>query len=165
VSVLDLCTGCGQPVGDYDLDGREGPDGRRWHRSCRWWRLTHTGARPPVQNAEVRSHRMRQAGVTDEWRTAFAWLARQAKVPRLEAISVIATPLYPDRRSRPDVGAVFPAVKAAIDGLVDAGVIPNDTEDRVVQMTMTRAGTHSHPGLELTIYEEPYVSSTEVPHP
>lgn len=35
----------------------------------------------------------------------------------------------------PDIGACYPSVKAAIDGLVDAEVIPDDTGAHLVRLT------------------------------
>jgi len=54
----------------------------------------------------------------------------EAKIPRLEKIGISATPVMPDRRFQ-DTAACNPAVKAAIDGIVDSGVIPDDTWDHL----------------------------------
>jgi hypothetical protein len=66
-----------------------------------------------------------RARLTQEWRTQFAQLCAVQKVrPMLwvlvEVLQVCAT------NRLPDPGACLPAAKAAIDGLVDAGVIPDD---------------------------------------
>ena len=38
---------------------------------------------------------------------------------------------YPDRRRR-DVHNLYPTIKAAIDGMVDAGVLPDDSDTHLV---------------------------------
>lgn len=53
-------------------------------------------------------------------------MAKAARIPRLDHCEIIVTQELRDRRSLPDLGACFPAVKAAIDGLVDAGVLVDD---------------------------------------
>lgn len=97
------------------------------------WLLEHQ-ARPLTLNAERAAHWRQHRATTAEWREAFAWLARAKHVPRLDRIQVTVTPVLADRRSQ-DVGACFPSVKAAIDGLVDAGVIPDDTPAHMARLT------------------------------
>lgn len=95
-----------------------------------YWELTY-GARPWLLNAEraggargIGGHYGR-AEKAAEWRGAFAMLCLEQKVPALQWLHVEATQTCRDRRM-PDIGACFPAVKAAIDGIVDAGVVPDD---------------------------------------
>lgn len=90
----------------------------------RSWDLIHE-ARPLPMNAYRRLHFRQRAAYDLEWRQAFGWMARQARIPRLDA--VLVTVAQECRRPPlPDVGASFPTAKAAIDGLVDARVIPDD---------------------------------------
>jgi crossover junction endodeoxyribonuclease RusA len=60
-----------------------------------------------------------------EWRDKFKELAEEAGIPRLAIMYIEATPNLKDRRFQ-DTAACNPAVKAAIDGIVDAGVVPDD---------------------------------------
>jgi hypothetical protein len=53
-------------------------------------------------------------------------LAKSEKIPEMEWISVTVEPHQKGGRLQ-DVGACNPAVKAAIDGIVDAGVLPDDS--------------------------------------
>jgi crossover junction endodeoxyribonuclease RusA len=99
------------------------------------WELEYR-ARPWLLNEEraggkrgVGGHRGR-ATLTREWRDAFAELALLHKVPPLETLEVEVFPICRDRR-RSDVGNVYPAAKAAIDGLVDGGIVPDDSDDYV----------------------------------
>jgi hypothetical protein len=47
----------------------------------------------------------------------------------------VATPMMKNRAGLQDTGGCFPAVKAAIDGLVDAGLLPNDGPAVVKRLT------------------------------
>lgn len=102
--------------------------------AVRTWTLTHLD-RPWTINIERNWHFHRRAAAVKEWRMAFWALANEAKVPRLDRIAVTVLPLYRNHNGRPDVGAVAPAAKAAIDGLVDAKVIPDDNPDHLVSLT------------------------------
>ena len=60
-----------------------------------------------------------------------------------------------DRRRRSDVGNVYPAAKAAIDGLVDAGVIPDDNDRYVEAITFRPSLILGHAGLRLLVTGSP----------
>jgi len=64
-------------------------------------------------------------GKTRPWRKAAATLARAAKIPRCQRITVELYFTPPDRRVRDPINLI-PCVKAVEDGLVDAKVIPDD---------------------------------------
>lgn len=91
-------------------------------------------SRPLTTNAERRGNRWGRAEHVKEWRDAFAWLARKERVPPMRWISVVAQPAQKRGRLQ-DTAACNPSVKAAIDGLVDAGVVPDDTGERVREIT------------------------------
>jgi len=116
------------------------------------------GERPWTSNAERRWHHMERAAKTRDTREAFGWMAKIQHVPALAAIEVYATPLAKDRRWRQDVGACFPAVKAAIDGLVDAGVLPDDNPQFVRALTFYPAEIGDMDGLRLQIEEVDFVA-------
>ena len=111
--------------------------------------------RPWTSNAERRWHHHERARVVREARERWAWLALAERIPPLKRISVEATPLRPNNRSMPDVAACYPAVKAAIDGLVDAGVIPDDNPHCVICVTFRAPVVADRDGLRLVIVEEP----------
>lgn len=102
------------------------------------WRLAYD-KRPWTINAERRWHPMVRARHVREWREAFAWQAKQARMPRpiRHPVIVTAHPYLCDRRAQ-DAGAAFGAVKAAIDGLVDAGVLAGDGPDHVAGILLLR---------------------------
>ena len=86
--------------------------------------------RPWTTNAERAGNRWERAKLTKEWRTGFQLLAKSEKIPPMAWITVTVEPHQKGGRLQ-DVGACNPAVKAAIDGLVDAGVLPDDSPEFV----------------------------------
>ena len=84
--------------------------------------------RPWTTNFERSKNRWVRAELTKEWRTAFCLLAKQAKIPRLQTIEVDVKVFQKGGRLQ-DVASCNPAVKAAIDGLVDAGVLVDDSPE------------------------------------
>jgi hypothetical protein len=68
-------------------------------------------------------------------------------------VSVLALPVLATARSRPDTAACYPAVKAAIDGLVDAGVIPDDDPEHVVEIRFAAPAIGSHDSLTIVVAE------------
>lgn len=80
-------------------------------------------------NAERRMHWSRRARLTKEMREAGWGIALAYKAPRLSKALVTVTPHQSKRGPLADSHAFYPAVKACVDGLVDARVIPNDTQD------------------------------------
>ncbi len=96
--------------------------------------LEDHGSRPLTVNKVATMHRQQWAALTRDQRLVWQLIARQRKVPALGRISVTAEPLHKDRRSPQDVAACAPAVKAAIDGLVDAGVVEDDSPEFVTSV-------------------------------
>lgn len=87
--------------------------------------------RPWLLNAEraggqrgVGGHHGR-ARLVRTWRRAFADECLAQRVPALQWLTVEVSQICRDKRM-PDIAACVPAVKAGIDGIVDAGVIPDD---------------------------------------
>ena len=89
--------------------------------------------RPFTINAERRMHHMERARHVREWRTLSATLAKRKRIPSLTAVHVHSHPHLKGRLQ--DADACHPAVKAIIDGLVDAGVIPDDDPRYVKAVT------------------------------
>lgn len=88
--------------------------------------LTTLG-RPPTLNRVVRMNSIGQRSkITREWRDAATELWSYHDVEIIPPVEVIATPLHRNRLSPQDAGACLPAVKATIDGAVDAGLLADD---------------------------------------
>lgn len=109
--------------------------------------------RPLTTNAERAGNRWGRASHVKEWREAFAWLARRQHVPRMAWINVTAQPVQKRGRLQ-DTAACNPSVKAAIDGLVDAHVVPDDTGDFVREIRFLPC-TRGEDALTLILEGEP----------
>lgn len=92
-------------------------------------------ARPMSLNTERAGNRFQRAPLVKEWRDAYRLLALEERIPPLEWVHVEARPQYRTARSLPDTAACVGSVKAAIDGLVDAGVLPDDGPELVRRVT------------------------------
>lgn len=90
--------------------------------------------RPWTTNAERAGNRWERASLVKEWRHGFELLAKSEKIPPMSWITVTVEPHQKGGRLQ-DVGACNPAVKAAIDGIVDAGVLPDDSSQFVRSLT------------------------------
>lgn len=103
-------------------------------------RLTLPG-RPPLTNAERSGHWRAHREATRAWRETAGWAAKAGRCSAIVGpVTVTSWPTYRTGRSWPDVGAWAPALKAVVDGLVDAGILPADTADIVRYV-------HYHPPL------------------
>lgn len=76
-------------------------------------------------NANDRMHWRPKAERTAELRKAGWAVAKRQKVPALDQAHVLAV-IRPASRRRCDPANFYPSVKAGVDGLVDAGVLPDD---------------------------------------
>jgi crossover junction endodeoxyribonuclease RusA len=81
--------------------------------------------RPPL-TANQRLHWAAKAKLTRELRGGAA--ATTAHVPSMELCQVELTWFVTDKRRR-DVDNLMPTLKALCDGLVDSGIVPDDTPD------------------------------------
>lgn len=90
--------------------------------------ILHFPGRPPRVNTDRRNH-WRKETVTTEYRynAAVLCMNKRTLVPPVE---VHAQPITKDNR-RADAGACFEVVKAIIDGIVDAQLLPDDGPDIV----------------------------------
>ena len=91
---------------------------------ARVWVISVPG-RPVTENAFRRMHFHARSDYSLQWKHAAEVLAREAKIPSLESMHIIVRP-FVTRRPFPDVAACASTVKACIDGLVDAKVVPDD---------------------------------------
>ena len=115
------------------------------------WHLLHR-ARPFTPNEDRNAqHWGRRASLTKHWREAFAALAREAEIPRCDRIMVAAIHERRNRASMPDIGGCYPTVKAAIDGLVDAGVIPDDGPAYLTRLIFLAPQVSGRDGLRLVV--------------
>ena len=110
--------------------------------------LSHTGKTMTV-NRERSGNLWEHRKHTKEWRMIFALLAKQAKMPRLAWCDVIVKPRQRMGKLA-DCGAIMPSAKAAIDGIVDASVLPDDGPEFVRSLKF-EAPVRGETGLDLLI--------------
>lgn len=116
----------------------------------RWALRDYT--RPVTLNGERKMSRWERAEFVRQTRADFAVLARAQRIPRLRAVAVTAVPHLRDH-NRQDVAGCLPSVKAAIDGLRDAGVLDDDGPDHVRAVTFLPPVCGDTDGLELIVAE------------
>ena len=77
---------------------------------------------------------------TQALKNAAFMLARQAKIPHLERVAVTVEYQPPDRRHYDAENKCAPSGKACIDGIVAAGILPDDESPRYVTKVTCRIG-------------------------
>lgn len=93
--------------------------------------LDGNGTAPLTLNQRL--HWAEKARRTRIVRDAVAWRARAAKIGRREHVVVQLHYVPPDRRQR-DPSNLMATQKPAVDGLVDAGVVPDDIPAYVTEL-------------------------------
>jgi len=119
----------------------------------RSWRIEF----PPRQkllNANQRLNHHARNRITQQLRGDAFKLAKYHKVPRLMRARIDAIYEPPDRRKR-DAGNYYPTYKAAIDGFVDAGVLPDDDSEHCKGPFMDIGERHAGGRIVLLITELP----------
>jgi len=101
-------------------------------------------------NSNQRLHRMAQAKLTKTWRQASATAAHGLE-PFTTQVHIIAH-IFKPRGGRWDPNNLWPTVKAAVDGLVDAGLLADDDHKHLIGPDM-RAGGKGNPEIVLEIRE------------
>lgn len=91
-----------------------------------------TGMRPLTHND--RMHWRRRADAVKTIRGQVAAHARNPRIPAAEHITVQLHYAPGDRRSVTDAPNLTATSKPAIDGLVDAGIVPDDTDKHVTEL-------------------------------
>lgn len=80
-------------------------------------------------NANQRLHWATRSQRTRAWRYAASYAARQADLPKhLPNAHILITLGFPDARRR-DVGNLQPTAKALVDGLIDYGLLVDDSDE------------------------------------
>lgn len=72
--------------------------------------------------------------MTQTWRHAFRLLAMVQKPEPWQQAHIVVDCRV--KHPLPDTGNNYPAAKAALDGLIDAGVLPDDSAQHVLSITM-----------------------------
>lgn len=93
------------------------------------WVITYL-AQPWSANAARRLHWRAEAKLVKQWRTDVCWLAKAQRIPTMERVR-ISGKVSQQRGVLADQFSYAPAFKAAVDGLVDAGVVADDDQTHV----------------------------------
>lgn len=91
----------------------------------------------PLISANSRDHWTKTAKLTKSLREMACALARTKRIPPLERVKIRAIYFPPNHRRR-DMSNLFPSVKAAVDGIVDAKVLRDDSDKFVVSLELVR---------------------------
>ena len=97
-------------------------------------------------------NRYAKADLTRQWRAAAGWEAKRQHMPTLTTpVRIIATVHLETKPSRWDATNWLPTAKACIDGLVDAGVLADDSNKHVIGPDMRAGDSWADAALVLTI--------------
>lgn len=124
------------------------------------WTLTPNWSKPPL-NMNDRMHYQVKARHTASIRTTAYLLARQAHIPACEHVEVAMVWTVPTRGRR-DAENPVATLKPFCDGLVDAGVVPDDTPEF---MTKLMPVIEYAKGVEAVRFEVRAVSATDSDRP
>jgi Holliday junction resolvase RusA-like endonuclease len=102
-------------------------------------------------NANTRRRPKQLAPVIRDWRDAAHWAARAERLPKIRKAQIIATLHFADRRRR-DPHNYYPTLKAIVDGLVDHGLLPDDSHQYLIGPDI-RMGEPGVPRVQLYIRE------------
>lgn len=97
--------------------------------AVRQWTVT-IPAPAPWLNAN-QNHKRRPDATIRAWREAGLVHAKRVKLPKLQQVHLLTTLRFPDRRRR-DPHNYYPTLKALVDGLVDYGLVPDDSHQYLV---------------------------------
>ena len=93
----------------------------------------------PYMNANDRPHFRDRAKQTKLWREAGRIATLAAKVPALTPPVHITATVHIADHLRREVSNLAPTMKAAIDGMVDAGILADDSDAHVIGPDSRRA--------------------------
>jgi crossover junction endodeoxyribonuclease RusA len=91
----------------------------------------------PWLSANQRRDLRRQTPDRRAWRDAGMVHAKRARLPRLQYAHLVAVLRFPDNRRR-DAHNYYPTLKALVDGLVDYGLLPDDSDNHLVGPDLRR---------------------------
>lgn len=101
--------------------------------------LTFNDVHPTLLvSANRRIHWAKRSATSRHWRHLAYVTAWGQRIPAVERAHVVVTVRFPDRRRR-DVANLHPLLaKPIVDGLVDAGVLPDDSDDYLIGPDLRR---------------------------
>lgn len=99
---------------------------------------------PPTQNELRRLHYQAIAKKKAEWENIVGWLVKEQKIQPVQRVNVTYEFWFKDNKLRdPDNYAA--SAKAIQDGLVKAGILPDDNFKHVPELTIKKGGISKQP--------------------
>lgn len=118
------------------------------------WEIVLPFVKPPLNSNRIsRMHWSEKGRLTQQVRRATAALVRNAGIPPMARCEVGLVWVVTDKRRR-DADNSVPTLKACCDGIVDAGVVRDDTPD-LMGKTMPIIRMGEKPEVIVTIRELP----------
>lgn len=104
-------------------------------------------------------HHMTRAQRTKAWRQAGQLVAKSTPGPELSTPVTIDCVVHRKTNRRQDAANIYPTLKAVVDGIVDAGVLPDDCDEIVSEVRLRRGTPWKRNGqpietLTITIIED-----------
>lgn len=127
------------------------------------WTLTPGWSKPPLSMND-RLHHHVKARIVADIRAAGCWLAREQHIPHLEHVTVSMVWTVPDRKRRDDENPVA-TLKPFCDGLVDAGIVPDDTPEYMTKLMPTIRYVKGQHGVRFVVESVSVTDSTRPASP
>lgn len=105
-------------------------------------------------SANDRPHWREKARRTAAWRAVTKLAARTASREPLRLPVAITVTVHRVSARKSDATNLAPTAKACIDGLVDAGWLPDDDDTRITSTTFVAGHPRKPPALTITITEQ-----------
>ena len=116
--------------------------------------ITYTYEAKPLSLNQWRTkHYMAVATVRREWREAFGWLHKEN--PQKFTVPVTIIVRHESKGRTTDPAACAECYKAALDGLIDGGLLPDDTGKWVRSVTFLAPEKTGRDALSLIIKKAP----------
>jgi Holliday junction resolvase RusA-like endonuclease len=99
----------------------------------------------------ARRNRYESAKMKKEYTELVAWCAKRARLPRMERADLVVTWHEPNKRR--DKDNIMAGQKFIWDGLVEAGVLPNDGWNQIGDITHRFRVDKANPRVEVELIE------------
>jgi Holliday junction resolvase RusA-like endonuclease len=116
-------------------------------------KLTIPGRLPGLNEMidAARENRYASAKMKKEYTELVAWCAKAARLPRMEKVDLVITWHEPNKRR--DKDNIMAGQKFIWDGLVEAGVLPNDGWNQIGDITHRFRVDKANPRVEVELIE------------
>lgn len=101
--------------------------------------------------AEAKIHHSKYADTKRQYTEMVAWSAKTAKLPKMERVRLFIDWHYPDKLLDPD--NIRAGIKFILDGLVMAGILPNDGWKQIAGFKDEFHVDRENPRVEVSLVE------------